>query len=75
MKKSKVKTFEYHINMDERGEFNADVRNPKGKTIWQTYGEVFEDGYMKHKDDMRGLKEYLLDLEIIDEGDILVNCH
>jgi hypothetical protein len=75
MKNPKVKTFEYHINKDERGEFNADVRNPKGKTVWQTDGDVFEDGYMKHKDDMKGLKDYLVALHYMNESDILENCH
>ena len=70
-----TKNFEYHINKDERGEFNADVRNPKGKTIWQTDGQVFEDGFMKNKYDMKGLKEHLLDLGLIKYLDTLENCH
>lgn len=69
-----VPTFTYCVNKDERGEFNADVRNADGETVWETYGEVFEDGYMRHKDDMDGLAEYLRELGIMEEGDELTKA-
>ena len=64
--------FEYYIDMDERGEFRADVRDTSSKTVWETNGDVFEDGYMKHKDDLRGLVEYLTELGIMTLNDRLV---
>jgi hypothetical protein len=63
----------YHINLDERGIFEADVREHDIKTIWTTEGDVFEDGYMKDKHDMIGLKDYLIELGLIDEDDILID--
>lgn len=64
-------TFEYYIDMDERGEFRADVRNDQGITVWETNGDVFEDGFMKHKEDMKGLVEYLTSLGIMTLNDRL----
>ena len=70
----KPKTFEYYINLDERGEFYADVRNQNGETVLEIHGfDIFEDGYMWHKDDLEGLKNYLVDLSIMDKQDELVN--
>lgn len=60
--------FKYFINLDERGEFYADVRNPEGETVFEIKGgEIFEDGWMKYKDDMAGLKEYLVHLGVMNE--------
>jgi hypothetical protein len=65
--------FEYFINKDERGEFNADVRNQKGETIFEIdNSEPFEDGFMKHSNDIEGLAEWLIDLQIIPAGSKLV---
>lgn len=77
--------YEYHINIDERGSFLADVRkgNANGKTVFEIragneLGEyessIFEDGYMKHKDDMVGLKSYLVSLKILKAKDEIFNC-
>lgn len=63
--------YTYHINTDERGEFNADVRDPYGATVWETNGEVFEDGYMTHKHDLDSLRDYLRELGIVQDGDTL----
>jgi hypothetical protein len=55
----------YHINLDERGEFYADVRRDD-KTIFEIKGfEIFEDGFMRNKNDMHGLAGYLVTLGII----------
>lgn len=64
-------TFEYFINCDERGEFRADVRNEDGRSVWETEGEVFEDGFMRHKRDLCGLADYLQELGIMQAGDEL----
>ena len=60
------KAFKYFINLDERGEFYADVRNPQGDTVFEIKGfDIFEDGFMNDKADMGGLKEYLVSLGIM----------
>lgn len=59
-------SYTYNINLDERGEFFSDVRDSNDKTVYEIHGfEIFEDGFMKHKYDVEGLKEYLYDLEIL----------
>lgn len=66
--------FGYYIDLDERGAFDADVRDRQGKTIFKiaagsslAEGEssIFEDGYMRDKTDIQGLTDYLRDLDII----------
>lgn len=55
----------YYINLDERGEFFADVRRDD-KTIFEIKGsEIFEDGFMKHKNDLIGLSQHLYELGIL----------
>jgi len=67
-----IRQFEYFINKDERGEFNADVRDPDGKTVFEIEGsEVFDDGFMSDKEDLDGLKDHLVDLGILKEDDEL----
>lgn len=59
--------YEYFINLDERGEFHADVRDVQGKTIFEIHEpreyamSFFELGWMKHKFDLDGLRGYLVD--------------
>ena len=37
--------YRYFINLDERGEFYADVRNVRDRSIFEIKGfEIFEDG-------------------------------
>lgn len=65
--------FEYFINLDERGEFYADVRNEQGKTVFEFKGyDIFEDGFMGHKHDLDGLKEYLVGLGLMKKEDELI---
>jgi hypothetical protein len=60
--------FSYYINLDERGEFYADVRNAEDDTVFEIHGfDIFEDGYMSDKNDLSGLQEYLVSLEIMPE--------
>jgi len=63
--------YTYHINLDERGEFYADIRKNDDETVFEIKGsQIFEDGFMKNKKDMVGLKEYLVShriMKIIDE--------
>lgn len=63
--------FGYYVNLDERGDFYADVRNPSGETIFEIRsGEdgsiaLIEDGFMRHKTDLDGLAGHLVDLGLI----------
>jgi hypothetical protein len=61
-----TRVFSYHVNLDERGYFSSDVRNWKGKTVFQiSSADVLEnmlnDGFMKSKYDIAGLLEFLHD--------------
>lgn len=71
--------FTYHVNLDERGEFYADVRDSAERTVFEIGGEegypmaeMVEDGFMKHTRDLDGLHEYLRSLDIIGPKDYLV---
>lgn len=56
----------YFINLNERGDFYADVRNAYDATVFEIYGfDIFEDGFMKNESDLDGLKSYLVDLGIM----------
>ena len=64
----------YHINLDERGEFYADVRDENEETVFEIHGfDIFEDGFMKHSQDREGLVSYLFDLGIFKQTDSLSN--
>lgn len=63
--------FEYWINLDERGEFRADVRagGPNGRSVYEIDGtDIFEDGFMRHKHDLEGLRAYLVSLGVLPPG-------
>jgi len=73
--------FKYFINLDERGSFYADVRNTSGKTVFEIKAgnelkenetSIFEDGFMKNKYDLDGLKKYLVELGIMKQNQKLV---
>lgn len=71
---NKNPVYEYFINLDERGDFSADVRNSNGKTVFDIEGgEIFEDGFMRHKNDIAGLEGYLKELGIIPKGGRLIS--
>lgn len=70
--------FKYYINLDERGDFNADVRDPEGVTIYEIHGgdhlwEMIEDGYMENKRDLSGLQDYLVGMLMMGDDDRLVS--
>lgn len=65
--------YEYWINLDERGEFFADVRADGGETVFEIHGaEIFEDGFMRNKSDVRGLEAYLKSLGVIGKRDEII---
>lgn len=60
--------YTYHVNLDERGSFYADVRNEDGKTVLEVFGgnelpegesSLVDDGFMRHFRDVDGLAEYM----------------
>lgn len=64
--------YEYFINLDERGEFQADVRDESGKTVFEINGfEIFEDGFMSYDKDLPNLYDHLRDLNILGPDDRL----
>ena len=66
------KTYLYFINLDERGEFYADVRDDSNNTIFEIKGfDIFEDGWMRNKNDLMGLKNHLVDLGVMKDDDDL----
>jgi len=55
------------------GEFFADVRCD-GKTIFEIQDfEIFEDGFMGHKEDLTGLLKYLIYLGIAKSNENLIH--
>jgi hypothetical protein len=70
--------FGYYVNLDERGDFYADVRDPAGATLFEIRAEddgsisMIEDGFMRHKSDLDGLRAYLIDMGLIDKGAVLL---
>ena len=71
--------FGYYINCDERGAFNADVRNHLGQSIFEISAEdgridLVEDGYMRNAHDIKGLESYLIDTGVLQkDAEILVS--
>ncbi|WP_305906280.1 hypothetical protein Q9L42_020770 (plasmid) [Methylomarinum sp. Ch1-1] len=65
-----MRDYGYYINLDERGEFFADVRDANEQTIFEIHGfDVFEDGFMKDKNDIAGLQKMLIDQQVIKPSD------
>lgn len=61
----------YYINLDERGDFYADIRNEDEQTIFEIRNEDDEislivNGFMSHKEDLDGLQDYLKEIGLID---------
>jgi hypothetical protein len=70
-------SYHYNINLDERGESCADVPNTTERSVFEIKGfEIFEDGRMRHKSDLEGLKRYGVRLELKKPDEPLVpgNC-
>lgn len=66
----------YYINLDERGEFFADVRGPEGNSVFEfgtvTMAEAIEDGFLKSKSDLKGIEDYLKQAGFIEnEAEVL----
>jgi hypothetical protein len=69
--------YQYYINLDERGEFSADVRDENGKPVYEIKsdedGEIPEvvDGFMDSGDDINNLEIHLKNLNIIPDNAVL----
>lgn len=80
LEKNHVPVYTYHINLDERGEFYADVRDENEQTVYTIKSnedgqiEQVEDGFMRHKDDLAGLERYLKQLEFLPKNAELVEA-
>lgn len=55
------KIYTYTIDLDERGCFYATVYDENGKGVLSIDESFFVDGWMKHKNDIDGLLDYLND--------------
>lgn len=72
--KESVRTLEYVIDLDERGEFAASVREQNANVIYRISGfDIFEDGFMRDKHDLDGLADYLKGLNILNKGDTILD--
>ena len=79
-------TFGYFVNLDERGVFDADVRNMDDQTVLcvdnceidedgiESNGEIglVQDGHMKHGHDLEGLTEYAVQMGVIPAGSTIL---
>lgn len=67
--------YQYFIDLDERGEFFADVRDVEDNTVFEIHGfQIFEDGFMSDKYDLSGLYDYLIALGILADHDTLIGA-
>jgi len=75
--------FTHHVDLDERGYYRATVRDHKDETVFtiragaeldEDESSIFDDGFMKNKKDMKGLKDYLISLGIMGSQDTLTDC-
>jgi hypothetical protein len=73
------KTYEFIVDLDERGIFSCHVDDPEGKDVWsastedEVEGEFWpvRDGFMKHTEDMKGLENYLKSMKIMPKDAVL----
>ncbi|MBA1280252.1 hypothetical protein [Stutzerimonas stutzeri] len=74
MNTMKTQNYGYYVNLDERGVFNADVRNMDGASLIEVAsdedGEVWqiEAGYMRDTQDISGLAEYAVSMGQLPAG-------
>lgn len=71
----------YHVNLNERGSFYADVRNESGETVYEVRGgnelaedetDLVTDGFMRDLMDTRSLTDYLRDMAVIGPDDHII---
>src|SRR5688572_28823338 len=76
-----TRILKYHVNLNERGSFYADVRDENDATLYEVRAgdelgedetDLVEDGFMRDLMDTRGLTEYLQSLGIIGATDHII---
>lgn len=67
--------YRFRVNLDERGEYSADVIDYQDATIVEIDGakleSLIEDGFMAHRDDLDGLIAHLKELGFVSEDALL----
>lgn len=68
--------FGYFVNLDERGLFNADVRDHAEMSVFtivsmDQLNEMIDDGFLRHTTDTDGLFDYLVSRDILNNDDEL----
>lgn len=68
--------FGFYVNLDERGEFFADVRNSQHVSVFSVRipsddesMDLVDAGYMSHPKDIGGLTDYLREMSVIGPDD------
>lgn len=67
------RVYTYTIDIDERGEFRATVYDHNGEEVISIDDSFFADGFMKHKEDISGLLDYLNDVLGLDVSNIVID--
>lgn len=63
----------YYVNFDRPDGFFADVRNSLGKTVFEIHDtQIIEAGLMRHKRDVSGLRDYLVDQGLMERRQMLL---
>jgi len=67
--------YAFHVNLDERGIFKADVRNAAGDSVYEISNDaddgslwLIENGFMRNIGDLKGLTDYLVQMEVLPKG-------
>lgn len=69
----KDEAYGYYVNFDRPDGFFADVRNTLGKTVFELHDtQIIESGLMRHKRDVSGLREYLVEQGLMDRRQMLL---
>lgn len=73
-----MKTYGYYVDLDERGTFQASVRDENDQIVYNIDNsedafDIFECGFMRHKGDLDGLTSYLVDLGVLKRGDRILS--
>lgn len=69
-----IEVLEYYVNLDERGEFYADIRNKKGETLVEIdteYAQFLTDERIR-LDNMTDIWNYFRTIEMIPYNSILI---
>lgn len=68
-------TFMYIVHNSSEKDFHAEVKDQDGKVIFEIKGSgLFEGDLIKGKDDITGLREFLISKKLIKEGDQLIKA-